>query len=237
MEMLISESNFITKRGRDLIPFKCQCCKKVFYRAKKFIVYARKKRPNKYKYCCKECDSKMKITRQTVTCKHCGTQFQKTLFQIKKHPNHFCSQSCAATYNNAHKTKGCRRSKLEIWIETQLKKSFPTLEILFNDKTLAKTELDIFIPSLKLAFELNGIFHYEPIYGLEKLKSIQNNDQRKFQACLERGIELAIIDTHSQKRFTPHNSKKFLKIIKTIINQKLISNQDAPPNKPSILGD
>ena len=74
--------------------------------------------------------------------------------------NNFCSLSCAATHRNLHKTKGIRRSKLEAWLETQLCKSYPNLEIHFNKKDTINSELDIYIPSLKLAFELNGIFHY-----------------------------------------------------------------------------
>jgi len=68
--------------------------------------------------------------------------------------------------------------------------------------------------------ELNGIFHYEPIYGQDKLDKIKNNDHRKFQACLEHNIELCIIDTSQQKKFNPQSSKVFLDIITRIINLK-----------------
>jgi len=44
---------------------------------------------------------------------------------------------------------------------------YPDLVIHFNKKDAINSELDIYIPSLKLAFELNGIFHYEPIFGKE----------------------------------------------------------------------
>jgi hypothetical protein len=73
---------------------------------------------------------------------------------------------------------------------------------------------------MKLAFELNGIFHYESIYGEAKLHQIQNNDKRKFQACLERGIELCIIDSSNLKYFKESNAKPYLDIIINIINKK-----------------
>ncbi len=135
--------------------------------------------------------------------------------------NNFCSQSCAAIYNQSHKTHGYRRSKLEIWLEVELNKLYPSLEIHFNRKDAINSELDIYIPSLKLAFELNGIFHYEPIYGEEQLKKIKNNDTRKYQACLERGIELCIIDTSKIKYFKESTSKPILDIISKIINDKI----------------
>jgi hypothetical protein len=72
-----------------------------------------------------------------------------------------------------------------------------------------------------LAFELNGIFHYEPIYGNDKLAQIQNNDTRKFQACVERGIEMCTIDSSGLKYFKPKSAEKYLRIIVNIIDAKL----------------
>ena len=78
---------------------------------------------------------------------------------------------------------------------------------------------------LKIAFELNGIFHYEPIYGKEKLESIKNNDDRKFQACLEKGIEFCVIDTSGSKSFKPERDRKYLNIIEDIIIRRgLVEN-------------
>ena len=74
---------------------------------------------------------------------------------------------------------------------------------------------------MKLAFELNGIFHYEPIFGNEKLSKIQKNDTNKFLKCQEKNISLCIIDTSSQKYFKEQTSKKFLDIITNIIDQKM----------------
>jgi hypothetical protein len=136
--------------------------------------------------------------------------------------NYFCSSSCAATYNNTHKTKGNRKFKLEFYLEKELPLLYPNLEFHFNRKDAINSELDVYIPSMKLAFELNGIFHYEPIYGDLKLEQIQNNDKRKFQACLENNIELCIIDSSQLKYFKESNAKPYLDIIVNIINNKLL---------------
>ena len=73
---------------------------------------------------------------------------------------------------------------------------------------------------MKLAFELNGIYHYEPIHGDDTLKRIQNNDKRKFQACLAREIELCIIDSSNLKYFKESKAYSFFKIIVDIISSK-----------------
>ena len=172
-------------------------------------------------YCSKSCRHQHSKNKKLVSCLNCDKKFYKSSAELIKHPNSFCSHSCSAIYNNTHKTKGCRRSKLEIYLEEQLPKIYPDLDFLFNDKTTINSELDIYIPSLKLAFELNGIFHYEPIYGQDKLNQIKNNDQRKYQACIEHNIELCIIDSSGLKYFKIYTAKKYLDIITNIISSKL----------------
>ena len=205
--------------------FKCQCdyCNNIFYKFSKdrirFI-----KNPNRKCFCNNECAGNHKNKRISLNCKQCNKIFIKEFCRIKKSKsgNHFCSRSCAGTYNNAHrkhiKKHGTRRSKLENWIERQLLETYPDLEFHFNRKDAINSELDIYIPSLKLAFELNGIFHYEPIFGKEKLAKIQNNDNRKFQACHEADISLCIIDVSQQKYCKPKTSQKYLDIITEIID-------------------
>lgn len=199
--------------------FICSFCNNEFERSKSNSCSAIKRgcKP----YCSRKCFIDARKTKKLVTCKNCNKDFYKLPNQIKKYANNFCSRSCSGTYTNKHKKYGTRRSKLEKYIESKLSFYYPNLYILYNNKETIKSELDIYIPSLKLAFELNGIFHYEPIYGPDKLESIQNNDNRKFQACLEQGIELCIIDTSSQKYFKESSCEKFLKIIREIIDKKI----------------
>lgn len=171
--------------------------------------------------CGKLCQNTVQRTKAKVQhCAECQTKLIKINDKRNKTSNVFCNSSCAATYNNKNKISGTRRSKLEIWLEEELTILYPKIDFHFNRKDAINSELDIFIPSMKLAFELNGIFHYEPIYGKCKMNQIQNNDARKFQACLERGIELCIIDSSKLSYFKPVNAKKYLDIIISIINIK-----------------
>ena len=218
---LISTEEILSSKYSEMIPIKCDYCQQTFQRMQKHIKSNLKLRSYKNHFCSNVCSVKSNDARKEVVCKQCNKTFLKRTCQLNKHPNSFCSSSCAATYNNTHKTHGCRRSKLEIHFEQVLPIKYPDLEFHFNRKDVINSELDIYIPKLKLAFELNGIFHYEPIYGADKLSQTQNNDRRKFQACLEQGIELCIIDTSSLSYFKPDKAQKYLDIIVNIINSKL----------------
>ncbi len=221
MKLLCNKEQYNECRGIDLLPLECEYCGRIFFHQKKLIKYSLKgDNICKLKYCSRECTTNAANIRQTVECKNCAVSFVKKSCQIKISPNHFCTRSCATTYNNTHKSSGNRRSKLEAYIETKLSELYPNMCIEYNGKDAINSELDIYIPSLHLAFELNGIFHYEPIYGQDKLRKIENNDTRKFQACIERGIELCIIDTSSLKYSIPRNMEKYVSIIDNIISEK-----------------
>lgn len=173
-------------------------------------------------FCNKKCSNLWRKSQQKenskIKCHNCEKLFYRLpKNKSSKSKHYFCSISCAATYNNTHKTKGTRVSKLELYIQEKLKESYE-FNFHFNRKDTINSELDIYIPELKLAFELNGVFHYEPIFGEEKLDKIQNNDNRKFQACLEKQIELCIIDTSWIRYNKESNFQKILDIIVKIIS-------------------
>lgn len=222
--ILISEKELLCRKYDDMIPIKCDICNKIYSRQQKFLKSQLKYHPNRKHYCSSECMSKAYTQKKEIKCKNCSQSVFKLPKNIKKYKNQFCSSSCAASYNNAHKIHGSKRSKLEKYLEQNLITLYPHLEFHFNRKDAINSELDIYIPKLSLAFELNGIFHYEPICGKDKLESIQNNDKRKFQACLEKGIELCVIDASSLKYFKPTNAQKYLDIVVNIINLKLLKN-------------
>jgi DNA-binding XRE family transcriptional regulator len=222
MKMLISETELNNSKYNIKIPFECKICKKTFYIIKKYVNYI-KKHPS-YRpidYCSIKCSGVSSQINTTYYCKQCNNSFIRTPSQNTKSKHLFCNNSCAAKYNNTHKTKGTRRSKLEVWLETKLTEKYPNLPIEYNKTTAINSELDIYIPSLKLAFELNGIFHYEPIYGDEKLYKTQTNDTHKFSTCLKNSIGLCVIDTHNVKYLKKERDKKFLDIITNIIDEKV----------------
>lgn len=218
MEYLFDPVDLESASDNTLFPLKCKNCHQAFAITKKKIKYILY--PSRHKtgdFCSFKCKKQHQVEtgRVVCVCVDCGKKISKQKSDVQSN-NVFCNQSCAAKYNNKHKKFGTRRSKLELWLEQQMNFQFPELEIIYNGTTIG-SELDIYIPSLKLAFELNGIFHYKPIYGDNKLKQIQANDQNKFEQCQKHGISLCVLDTSSQKYFKPKTSQKYFDIISNII--------------------
>lgn len=228
MHTLFSETEYQNAKSLTRLPCVCLNCGKEFGIEKREIKRIRKENRNHGNTCSRKCRRIYELKSNNIhpielTCKNCNTCFTRTASQMTKSKNYFCSQSCSATYNNTHKTFGNRRSKLEFHIEQKLTELYPELDIYYNNKETIGSELDIYVPSLSLAFELNGIFHYEPIFGQDKLEKIQNNDINKYQACLENKIDLCIIDTSSQKYVKPSTSQKYIDIVVNILNSRLIA--------------
>ncbi len=217
---LYTEAELSKANSRDLLPLECKGCSRRFLKPKNNILSSLSGHKRfKMDFCSNRCQRMYESPPITVVCSQCKKRFTKEPKEVKKSKsgNHFCSRSCAAKWNNAHKKHGTRRSKLEKWLEEQLTNLYPNLEFHFNRKDAIGSELDIFIPSLRLAFELNGIYHYEPIHGQDKLDAVQSNDRRKFAACHEAGISLCSIDTSSMNYFKPKKAERFLAIIQKII--------------------
>lgn len=180
---------------------------------------------NKSFYCSMGCYSK-KRTIESKTLTKCGI-CQKDMFaynkiiQESKSGKVFCTRSCSAKYSNSHKTTGTRRSKFENWIENELTKTYPNLEVKYNLIGDIEAELDIYIPSLKLAVEINGVFHYKPIYGESKFVKIQTSDKRKASLCSENNIDLLIVDISNWKRFDVREAPAYFAPIKEKIDSRL----------------
>ncbi|MDQ3257643.1 MAG: hypothetical protein M3R15_27780 [Acidobacteriota bacterium] len=123
--------------------------------------------------------------------------FRKQGVELKRTDKHFCSRSCSAQFNNRHKKLGAsRRSKAEDFLSGLIRRDFPSLKIIQNDRTLLPSglEVDIVIPCLKLAIELNGPVHYFPLFGDEKLAKIRAADILKQIEIQAAGYSLLVID-------------------------------------------
>ena len=221
MQPLYTKAEFEATKSRDNLPLQCESCGNTFHKTKHDIqTTLLPHRSGTSNFCSKRCSVRRRRPPPvTVSCEQCDKPFKRFSCYVRKH--NFCSKSCSMTWRNLHKKHGTQRSKLEKWLEEQLTTIYPDLEIHFNRKDAIQSELDIYIPSLRLAFELNGIYHYEPIHGQDKLDKILSNDRRKMLACAEISIELCVIDNSSLKYFKEQRAMKFLKIIQDIINARL----------------
>lgn len=212
----IDPSTLIKVKSNYIFSFNCKNCNDQFG-IRAVMLRSMIKGTTVKQYCCsRKCAA---ISRRTLNQRECPNCL--TLFDSSTHYQKFCSQSCAATFNNQRKSHGIRRSKLEQWIEDQLTTAYPNIEIQFNKKSAIGSELDIYIPSLQLAVELNGIFHYKPIFTEDQLIRCKANDDRKVKACIDNQIHLHVINTSSQKIFKPENSESFLREIKDLIESNL----------------
>jgi hypothetical protein len=158
--------------GKDLVPLNCSNCGKEFTKRKRLARNAVEYDKSRKAFCSRECFSKTVNTSVSEACANCNNLVTRALSERKKTKNIFCNQSCAASYNNKHKTYGTRRSKLEVFLEEQLRILYPNLQIIANGKEAIESELDFYFPELRFAIELNGPTHYEPIYGTDKFEKI-----------------------------------------------------------------
>lgn len=189
---------FEKTKNKERLPLECNMCNITFTRIKKNLFSAIGRKNN---FCSKKCSIKFNTKSVSMPCGMCNKIVVRVNAEIKKSKSGyaFCSHSCSVTYSNQHKTTGSRRSKLETKLEEQLRVTFDFLDIVCNGSSMIGNELDFYFPALKLAFEINGIFHYEPIFGQDKLNSTKINDQNKIDECLKQNIDLHVINVYNHK--------------------------------------
>ena len=226
-----TEDEFNNAKSRDKLPIQCLSCGKTFYVVKSYIQAQLKRRPTVNRYCSLTCyGAPHKLPPYELKCTNCGTpiSIEQRLFKKSKTGNFFCSKSCSLYYNNTNKTTGYNRSKLELFLEEELSKMFPELDIIYNDrKVCGGLELDIYIPSLNIAFELNGPVHYQPVFGktegkkIKKFETVKNHDLQKQIICQEKGIGLYIVDVSKHRYKTKEGNAYYLELVKDCIIESM----------------
>lgn len=91
------------------------------------------------------------------------------------------------------------RSLPEIILYELIASEYPELQINRNDRNTLNNglELDLFIPAINLAIEINGPTHYDNIFGELKLIRTELNDLRKKDKAEELGITLKVLNISS----------------------------------------
>jgi endogenous inhibitor of DNA gyrase (YacG/DUF329 family) len=176
----------------------------------------------KRNFCSPSCSQRHRKTSVIVNCAQCGAEVEKLLAEFKSYKNSFCNPSCSGKYTSTHKTHGHKRSKLEAWLEKKLTTRHPELEIHYNQRTAIGMELDIYIPSIKIAFEINGPTHYKPIYGESQFKYIKARDAKRKKLSRKNNIKLIEINT---SKFQFHERKvKELNNYLNMIEQEIMKS-------------
>lgn len=136
--------------------------------------------------------------------------------------------------NQAVRDSSKHGSKLEKYLLTELLKDGHVVEF-HKEQNLVNTKLqiDIFLPKLRIAIEVDGPSHFEPVWGKDALKRNKSYDDKKTGLIVGKGLCLIRIK----------QSKDFSKSRASIIYQELkkhidsISNNFPSNNRTIIIGD
>jgi very-short-patch-repair endonuclease len=107
-------------------------------------------------------------------------------------------------------------SKLEVYMLNQLLKDGYRVDF-HKEQTLSNTKLqiDLFLPTLNTAIEIDGLSHFEPVWGHDTLARNQGYDNKKTGLILGKG--LVLIRIKQLKDFSPSRAKVLYNDLKIIL--------------------
>jgi len=171
----------------------CAVCKKLYYVAKW----------QKSTSCSKKCHSSgLKKPLVTLLCKHCGISFQRKGHEVRRNSseNYFCSVKCLCLWNN--KTGKALSKRINTKPEQETKRLLRSLKVKYisNFKVIYKSSVkfyDIFIPSLNLLIEVDGIYWHAKELKMSQMNDTQQhnrkNDKLKNKIAKNMGYKLVRI--------------------------------------------
>jgi very-short-patch-repair endonuclease len=118
--------------------------------------------------------------------------------------------------NNAVRQASKIGSKLEIYLFNNLLQDGYRVDF-HKEQTLSNTKLqiDLFLPTLNTAIEVDGLSHFEPVWGHDTLSRNQGYDNKKTGLILGKG--LVLIRIKQLKDFSPSRAKVLYNELKTIL--------------------
>jgi len=170
--------------------------------------------------------------RHNFKCLTCGEIFNTSWFQIQNDSlsNGGHGYRCPKCYpRQGGKSMG------ELEIVEFIKELFPEIEVIQNDrKKIAPKELDVYIPSLGIAIEFNGIYSHSSIYHYVDKSFDKHKHVKKTMACENMGIKLIHITDYQWINIKPiikETLKRTLGFDNVIINEsecliKVITKND-----------
>jgi len=239
MIKFFTEHGFELAKSRDFLLLKCEFCDNLFKKSKNTIqkiIKGNKKWINGGRYCSRSCHFNGMKNRIYLNCGECDKPISITPGRIKKnvHGKYFCNRLCANKHNLKFRVgkNGIHRSRFESWLENKLNDLYPDINILYNDKEAIKSELDIYIPELKLAIEINGPWHYKKMSFVSQkhFNLVKRNDAIKKNCCRINNIDLKIMDVSNLpsqiigKKANILRENLLLNVIRWIDNSRFVNN-------------
>lgn len=202
MNMLIDDATFGGLRSRDLVPFACVACGATFHRRKHHVQAALKRGGgaggHTMESCSPDCGRALVSARASrIVCTECGVHVRRPPSEIAKVRRPFCSRRCSMIYRNRGKDLGkTKRSRGEEYLAELIASEFPGISVQRNVRDVLPSglEIDLLLPDLGIAIEVNGPVHVLPIYGEDKLSAVQAIDRRKRVEIDAAGLRLVEID-------------------------------------------
>jgi hypothetical protein len=134
-------------------------------------------------------------------CTECGNEKERPEILLCNE----CNEKRLEYHKSRNREKGMSeagQSSHQKFIYDIVRNIIPDKDIDYNNKktiyspeTAYPLELDIYIPSINLAIEVDGPMHREPVYGEERLELQIKNDAIKNELCLKNHINLIRINT------------------------------------------
>lgn len=203
MDIQITQTELDALTCQAPVPTKCKHCNTIYNVDKNKVLKVFKKKITQpdtldLAFCSRICRSLSTGTKATFSCSQCSKTFLRNTASKYRYNNHFCSHQCSGRHSAANKTTGYNRSQYESYLEQEL--SAKGVTVITNGR-MHGYELDLYLPAYKIAIEINGIFHYKPIYGQDKLDKTQFTDRMKLELCNNLGIDLIVFDISNFKAF------------------------------------